>query len=233
MCIVIWRKAWSTMLVCAAVFDQVHGFRSQQSTQLSINWCGPVCAMKRKEQSVPSSLVAGCKCGKCDACEKENIEKAFILRDAIVNAFAWEKTTKLEVLVRQLISFNPSVAALAQTGIGRLLFDSELWKKMEPSSLVMLAAVKEKWKSSVDNNCGSNTASTTTKCSLVQLKAKSYMESVQMLQTWLVSLDLQPVELHIARRVAICFVNNGLTSWSHLDGLYASDLVVSNTLTVH
>ena len=186
--------------------------------------------MKRKDLETTPGSVPACKCGKCVACEKENIERAFIFRDAIVNAFAWEKTAKLEVLVKQLISFNPSVGALAQTGIGRLLFDNELWKKMDPSALAMLSSVKQKWKAAVDSTCISGTASTSTKCSLVQLKGKSYLDSVHLLQTWLLELDIQPVETHIARRVAISFVNNGLTSWSHLDGLYASDLVVSNTL---
>ena len=68
------------------------------------------------------------------------------------------------------------------------------------------------------------------KCVLLQVKARSYLESVIALHDWLIAVDTEPVEHHIARRVAINFVNNGLTSWSHLDGLLVSDLVVSNTM---
>ena len=122
--------------------------------------------MKRKEM-VPQGLVIGCKCGVCSGCIKDNIEKAFVFRDAVMSAFAWEKTSRLEALVRQLINFVPTTAALSQTGLGRLLFDSDLWRKMDAPSLALLATVKTKWKASVDHTCEATVCTTATKCILV------------------------------------------------------------------
>ena len=186
--------------------------------------------MKRKGSGILPGNAAGCKCGACSECIKDNVERAFMFRDAIINAFAWEKTSKLETLIRQLINFAPTNLALTQTGLGRLLFDSDLWKKMDDPSLSMLASVKSKWKASADHTCEASVGTTPMNCVLVQVKARSYLESVVALHEWLIAVDIEPVEHHIARRVAINCVNNGLTSWSHLDGLLVSDLVVSNTL---
>ena len=94
--------------------------------------------MKRKVHTT----LSGCKCGSCNECVKDNVEKAFIFRDAVDSAFAWEKTSRLESLIRQLINFVPTTTALTQTGLGRLLFDNDLWKKMDVSSLAKLESVK-------------------------------------------------------------------------------------------
>ena len=109
--------------------------------------------MKRKGSGTLPGNATGCKCGACSECVKDNVEKAFVFRDAIISAFGWEKTSKLEALVRQLINFAPTALALTQTGLGRLLFDSDLWKKMDDPSLSMLASVKSKWKASADHTC--------------------------------------------------------------------------------
>ena len=140
--------------------------------------------MKRKVTAVLPEGMSRCKCGTCVECCRENTEKAFIFRDAIVSAFAWEKTTRLEALVRQLLNFVPSTVALTQTGIGRLLFDADIWKNMDPASLSMLALVKSKWKASVDHTCESKVGPTPARCSLVQMKAMTYLDAVQALQAW-------------------------------------------------
>ena len=49
--------------------------------------------MKRKESALVSGNSAVCKCGACIECIKDNVEKAFVFRDAVVSAFAWEKTS--------------------------------------------------------------------------------------------------------------------------------------------
>ena len=72
--------------------------------------------IKRKGSGILPGNATGFKCGACNECVKDNIEKAFVFRDAIVSAFAWEKTSKLEALVRQLINFAPTIVALTQTG---------------------------------------------------------------------------------------------------------------------
>ena len=65
--------------------------------------------MTRKGSTIVLGNAAVCKCGACNECVKDNVEKAFVFRDAVVSEFAWEKTSKLEALVRQLINFVPTI----------------------------------------------------------------------------------------------------------------------------
>jgi hypothetical protein len=57
------------------------------------------------------------------------------------------------------------------------------------------------------------------------LKAKPYLEAITEMMSWLKSVDVAPVESHIAKRLAIQIVNAGFTNWQHLDGLFPGDLL--------
>ena len=122
-------------------------FHSHFGTSASCSYTAKAqTTMSELEAIVPNVPKHVCKCGQCQKCEETNIERAFLLRDAVVSAVAWHKTERLQSIVRVLLNFEPTNAALAVTGLGRLLGDAEVWVDMDIPSHKVLAAVKEKWK---------------------------------------------------------------------------------------
>lgn len=167
-----------------------------------------------------------------DLDEDARVQKAFKLRDSIMYAVCWKNTALLEDLVRSLLKFSPCAVSLARSGLGRLLCDNAIWESVDRQSSVVLEAVRVKWKAEVDRSACGQPVAKSNLCALAKLKAKPYLKAIADLAEWLRSLDVEPVEQHIARRVAISLVNAGFTSWSHLDGLEVRDIVMPDTLPV-
>jgi len=101
---------------------------------------------------------------------------------------------------------------------------------MDEQSKSLLVSVGKKWKAEVDRGAKDCQIPKAKPCALVALKAKSYRAAIQEFVTWLLAVDPEPVEGHIARRVAINLVNHGFTSWSHLNGLVPEDFANLNLL---
>ena len=169
-----------------------------------------------------------CRCGSCDACLERAalvLQRAFLLRDAVVNAVAWQNVRKLEGLLKSLLNFVPGKAALVATGLGRLLHDEGIWNGIDVPARGLLVAVRTKWRVDMAASEEVVVAKNLKWCGLVELKARPFLEAVAEISAWLLTVDIVPVDLHIARRVAILVVNAGFTNWQHLDGLVPTDLL--------
>ena len=61
----------------------------------------------------------------------EMLAKALRLREAIIQAVAWERRGALCHLARSLLAFTPTKGVLKASGLGKLVHDKQVWAAMD------------------------------------------------------------------------------------------------------
>ena len=151
------------------------------------------------------------------------------LRDAACEAVLWGEPEKLPNIAKALANTVPTKQAIAETGVGHLMSDTQLWQKGGDTAATFAARALREWKAAVKCQVlPTSTAPAIADRPLASMKAEKYVDCVDSLCEWLQSVDQVTPDWVCSRRLAAFLVQHGFRHWQHLDSVKPEVLKIRN-----